>query len=451
MRIALTIVLLIAGLCASTQTLLSEIDFYSIDEMQWSAFADERYEQYYDQERNVNTFRQEFFRPWGAKRDAEAIIKKWCAMPENLPCYHHTLRAYDDEDLRLLSDRLARVSTVGRNALITDNSSLRSMPSDAKCLKRIHRAGELFPFDYFQESGLWLATPIHVIAETDDGLWLLVDSHCGVGWIPSRDAAYLEDLQEDLVLRAELSICTEDDLITRTERGVYELHIGTILPSHQGQVMLPYRNGSGFLSFDPVTLDQDIESFPLSFTEKNVKMILSRLHGELYGWGGNAGGRDCSSTLKDYFACFGIWIPRNSYAQAQSARVIELAGDQEAKHQQITEEAIPFLSTIYKKGHIVLYGGKSDQGIALAFHNTWALKVWHKDKSLLKVSKRSAELGTFGFHADGDKPGWVQSRIPIGAAVITRIDPGEAFSRKRKIQAEDFLDRYLYLTHHGIR
>ena len=99
-----------------------------------------------------------------------------------------------------------------------------------------------------------------------------------------------------------------------------------------------------------------------------------------YGWGGMYGQRDCSSTLRDMFAPFGIWLPRNSFQQSKIGKVIDLSSlTDDEKIGIIKEKAIPFQTLLYKRGHIVLYVGTINDEIII-FHNTWGIKTKEVEK-----------------------------------------------------------------------
>ena len=44
--------------------------------------------------------------------------------------------------------------------------------------------------------------------------------------------------------------------------------------------------------------------------------------GQPYGWGGYLFNRDCSLAMRDLFVPFGVWLPRNSSAQAKAWQFI---------------------------------------------------------------------------------------------------------------------------------
>ena len=115
---------------------------------------------------------------------------------------------------------------------------------------------------------------------------------------------------------------------------------------------------------------------PLRFNYANAAKIADELIGEPYGWGGLYGNRDCSSMTRDFFAPFGIWLPRHSEDQVKEVgNYIELQGlSPEQKEKIILEKGIPYLSLLWRKGHVMLYIGEKN-GRALIFHNIWGIKT----------------------------------------------------------------------------
>jgi hypothetical protein len=98
-----------------------------------------------------------------------------------------------------------------------------------------------------------------------------------------------------------------------------------------------------------------------------------------YGWGGMYGQRDCSSMLRDMYAPFGIWLPRNSSQQAKVGKIINLENlTDDEKIAIIKNQAVPFQTLLYKEGHIVLYVGTFENEIVV-FHNTWGIKTKKDD------------------------------------------------------------------------
>jgi cell wall-associated NlpC family hydrolase len=115
---------------------------------------------------------------------------------------------------------------------------------------------------------------------------------------------------------------------------------------------------------------------PLRLNSLNAVKIANELLGEPYGWGGLYGNRDCSSMTRDFFAVFGLWLPRHSEDQVKEVGVYtDLDGLRpEQKERLILGKGIPYLTLLWRKGHVMLYIGEQN-GRALIFHNIWGIKT----------------------------------------------------------------------------
>ena len=66
-----------------------------------------------------------------------------------------------------------------------------------------------------------------------------------------------------------------------------------------------------------------------------------------YGWGGMNGEQDCSSFIRQIFACFGITLPRNSTGQIQNGTFAASFEKNEPEHlraQRIIKTGVPGIS-----------------------------------------------------------------------------------------------------------
>ena len=127
-------------------------------------------------------------------------------------------------------------------------------------------------------------------------------------------------------------------------------------------------------------------------------MVINRMLGTPYGWGDSGGNRDCSGTARDLFTPFGIWLPRNSAAQAKAFPFVAFEEcNGEEKEKILISGAVPFATLLRVPGHIMVYLGEF-RGEPCVFHSTWGI--------------RTSRDGREGRHI-------------IGAAVITTLTPGE--------------------------
>jgi hypothetical protein len=190
--------------------------------------------------------------------------------------------------------------------------------------------------------------------------------------------------------------------------------IGTVLPSpRDGEVLLPLRGLDGsayvatasFAQFGESSrefkagdqLHAPVVRMPLLLTPRHVAGIGNRMMGQPYGWGGLYGDRDCSATMQDLFAPFGIWLPRHSAAQAEEGRPLMLEDfSDKAKEKALREQARPFRTLIWMPGHIGLYVGQWE-GQAAMFHTMWGVK---------------------------NSVGGEEGRLVIGRSVVSGLRPG---------------------------
>jgi NlpC/P60 family len=90
-----------------------------------------------------------------------------------------------------------------------------------------------------------------------------------------------------------------------------------------------------------------------------------------YGWGGRAGGRDCSRFLMDVFGSFGLRLPRHSGAQAKAGSMRLDVGDVKSSDERlrlIDAAQARGVVLLHFPGHIMLYLGRNEQGRPMAIH-----------------------------------------------------------------------------------
>ena len=96
--------------------------------------------------------------------------------------------------------------------------------------------------------------------------------------------------------------------------------------------------------------------------------------------------------LRDFFMPFGIWLPRASLEQISSVprRVPLAALAPPEKEKLIMSKSLPFLTLLYKPGHIMLYAGEDREGRPLAFHGSWSIRVKEGEGARTQIIGTSA-------------------------------------------------------------
>jgi cell wall-associated NlpC family hydrolase len=310
-------------------------------------------------------------------------------------------------------------------AITLRGTNLRAMPSDKHFFQQPDLPGEGYPFDYFQHTSIPPGTPIYICNVSKDRQWMLVDSPLTAGWAPARDVARVDAAFIERWQSRPLAAIVRDG----TAVGSVSADIGALLPLAMDaapgrrralRVYYPVRGASGQADMLRATLAPGAATaVPLPLTARAVAEVGSPMLGQAYGWGGLSGHRDCSALTRDLFTPFGIYLPRHSASQAQAGRVIELGGLPTAeKEALIVEQAAPFRSLIWLRGHIGVYIG-AYKGRAMLFHNMWGLRI-------------------------KDADGGCDNRAIVGKGVITTLQPG--IERPDLCHPGSFLDRIEIVT-----
>ncbi len=308
-------------------------------------------------------------------------------------------------------------------AITIRNSSLRALPTLHPHFSKPGGDSDGWPFDNLQRSAVAANTPVFVYHLSADKAWALVETCFTFGWMPVSDFGRVDN---DFIKKWEAgryAVITRDQTSIFYKNGQFALKasLGYRFPlvgETQEKLEILVAATSSFS--DSAVIKKSYvsrEDAAIAFVQMNpfnAVRIANELIGEPYGWGGLYGNRDCSAMTRDFFSIFGIWLPRHSQDQVKEAgRYIDLSGmTAEEKEKTIIEKGIPYLTLLWRKGHVMMYIGVKD-GQALIFHNIWGIRT----KDL-----RGCE-----------------GRKIIGQAVITTLRPGHEL-RNFDSEAGDLLN-----------
>lgn len=373
------------------------------------------------------TFNHKFFAPWHLKKaslSAETAfwgIKHYeCkeGFAENL------LPLRREEWQRLVAlQQLGAYPSLARPAITVRNTSLRLFPTERPFFLDPQRPGEGFPFDYFQSSALAVGNPVFATHSSSDGAWIFVESNFAFGWVPNDAIAWVSPPLQRRYENGRYAAILHDDTTLRSAKGNFltQADLGAIFPVAKQNgpafsLSIPVRSADGSAELRiAVATSAHVALKPLTLTPAAIARLSDPLMGQSYGWGGLFGNRDCSSTMRDLFIPFGIWLGRNSGAQGQKGGTFYDLRDKSAaeKEQEILAKGIPFVTLIWLKGHIGLYLGVAPGSTEpLLLHNIWGIRT-----------------------ADNEEKA---GREIIGRLVITSLRPGE---ERPDVRKDDFYSR----------
>ena len=272
-------------------------------------------------------------------------------------------------------------ASINKNAVSLKTLSLRAFPTQEALLLDPSRAGEGFPFDYLQNSLISANKPLIISHYSRDGEWAFVESSFAFGWVKRRDISLLDKKYTDLWQEAEQIFITKDgvpiygenDFLFNSRLGMMFALISEDEESYTVLSISNYKNSKPLYLKSKLSKSIAHKGI-LEFNAQNINSIFASLSDVVYGWGGMYEQRDCSSTLRDFYAPFGLWLPRNSYKQSLSGELISLEGLSDKEKLNKISLATPFRTLVYKKGHIALYVGSIETKVII-YQNVWGVKT----------------------------------------------------------------------------
>lgn len=285
-------------------------------------------------------------------------------------------------------------------AITLRHTDLRLYPSNRGIYYDPKRTGEGFPFDYSQNSSVHINTPIMVSHYSKDKHWVYAQTAFATGWIKSSDIAFVNAEFQETFQNGNYAITVKDNLNLSNDNGQISLvKMGSIFPidPQTKEYLMAKKDEKGYAKIEKVTVN-DIDIIaqkPIKFNQYNLAYISKQLVGEPYGWGGKEKCRDCSALTRDFFAPFGVYLPRNSRQQANAgAEFLSLRGLQgQAKKETILNSAKPFRSLLFVPGHIMLYLGERNHE-PIILHNYWGVRLKDGTKKVMgRAIITTTELG----------------------------------------------------------
>ena len=387
-------------------------------------------------------FLKNFFAPWD--QDVERLLSTLDSFPgkemdylekyrTDSGWYGENKKPHDPTQREALVENsdIATFPNFLHKGIVFSHTDLRRIPSERPGFDTYGKAGEGFPFDYFQETNLWANTPLQLLHRTKDGQWCYVVSPYYKGWVPMKAIGLVDQhfRQEWKTGSYAMPVSDQIDLLDTDSFYALEAKMGMVLPfrpsKNPNTVKAFYVNSDADQT--AVKLEAEVEKEHLAFDgyrfdADHLKVLISDLEGKPYGWGGNLQNRDCSSMIRDLMATFKVWLPRDSKDQIEVGALHELTGTNAEKIEKIKTHGIPFRTILRKKGHNMLYVGQAPNGEPLIFHAIWGLKTTYEDQEL------RAKLGQYpieGLHSTED--GRLNGRHIIGKAVITSVNAGAGY------------------------
>jgi hypothetical protein len=276
-----------------------------------------------------------------------------------------------------------KFSLLNQTAVTLHLLNLRAMPTEKPLFRNPSKAGEGFPFDYLQNSTIAPNKPVLISHYSKDKEWVFIESSFTFGWVKSCDIVPIKREYALLWQEAKQIFLSGDNEPIYSTKGefLFRSRLGMLLPligedKDSFTVLSVTKDAKNKAYYRESKLSKKVASKkPLQFNAANINKIIQLLSLNKYGWGGMYGERDCSATVRDFYAPFGLWLPRNSSKQSLAGNTIYLDGlSNQEKINLIKKKAEPFKTLLYKRGHIAIYVGLY-KNKPIIFQNVWGVKT----------------------------------------------------------------------------
>lgn len=339
---------------------------------------------------NIETFAEKYFRPWNIKKiSIDKEQASWAYVYDNNNSYTYTLQPIKEDFFTEIKENanLEEFASINQQGLSLKLIDMRALPTDKPIFLDPSKAGEGYPFDYLQNTSLAPNKPLLVSHYSKDKKWAFIECSFGFGWVKAKDIVTIDEKYTTLWQEAQQIFLTKDNQAIYDQDGNYlfDSRIGMALAlidedAESYTVLTVSKNKENKALFLQSKISKTIaHKGVMEFNGANIAQLLQEIQNGKYGWGGIYGQRDCSSTLRDFYTPFGLWLPRNSSVQSHMGDVIKLEElSNEQKEEAIKVQAIPFKTLVYKKGHIGLYVGTYENN-PIIFQNVWGVKTKKDD------------------------------------------------------------------------
>lgn len=262
-------------------------------------------------------------------------------------------------------------------------------------------------FDKLQNNSLDMGTPLAVLHESEDGEWLYAIGPSSDGWVEKSKVSLFtrEQLKEYLdhpdfcvVISPRADIFLDPGLTVYLDSAGMgtRFPLGRITDSRVAEIEIPYRDPDGHSFMKKAYVKRESVSFGyLAYTPRNILDQAFKLVDAPYSWGGAYGEQDCSGFIQKVFATAGIFLPRNSLAQADAGillgRFEKQAADEE-KMAILSGKAAGGVTLIYMEGHIMLFLGMYESK-PYVIHDIWGYRERVRQGDEARIISRVSVTG----------------------------------------------------------
>ncbi|MDD7566909.1 MAG: NlpC/P60 family N-terminal domain-containing protein [Helicobacter sp.] len=347
-----------------------------------------------DLEKIKSHYLQKFFAPWNESPNMDLHSVFWMRdFMLKSRGWGENAKPYSLQETQELLDsmRLESYPSANQKGIITKTTNVRAVPTLMPKFSK--KTG--YPFDRWQNSLIFAGTPV-LITHFDTSLrFAHIQAGFVYGWVEVSDIGLVSEADSVKIQGFKNYVTPNaDKVVVKDSAGNFytRARIGQIFALNKQyeskdeyEIFIFKRTDSGHTKIAKARIQkQDFTPFPMPLDSHMVADFITQVVGDKYGWGGMYEERDCSALVRDIFAHNGIFLPRNSKAQALYADNYQDLSKLSAKQKErfILENATPFYTLLWLQGHIMIYLGSIGDRVIVA-HSAWSVRSGKKYDNLL--------------------------------------------------------------------
>ena len=250
-----------------------------------------------------------------------------------------------------------------RYAVTTTRAPIRNLPTGQGLF---YYAADK-EFDVLQETSLDPGEPVAILHQSANGYFYYVQSYNYSGWI-SRFNVGLTDKRTWLQYAKpkDFLVVTDAKYVLRLGKNEFLYQQGARINLVKEEpalytVEVPVRQPNGNLNktrLQVPKVSKAVHRGYLPYTSNNIVRSAFKFYGMPYGWGGLKDSVDCSALVLNAYRTVGIYLPRNTDEQANTAGIRNLLeGLDNAQRLSVIRDLQPGACR-YMDGHVVMYIGQ---------------------------------------------------------------------------------------------
>lgn len=207
-------------------------------------------------------FNKVYFKPWDQKKISTSKKEAmWGIAYTKREMYGQNYRKLNEQWFEEIVNNanFSKFNSNLKKAITVQNTNLRVLPTNKPMFLDPKEAGEGFPFDYNQNSSIYINTPIIISHYSKDKAWVFVESNFAQGWLSTKSIAILNNKTIKQFRNNNYAVAIKDNFpIYKNGKFIEYIKLGTIFPIRKNNFIIIGRDtkAKGFIRYIKIKILQ---------------------------------------------------------------------------------------------------------------------------------------------------------------------------------------------------